>query len=244
MFPIPPPVGTLPPPGPPNHKQSITTLLQFLESHGHQALAINGLAARFNISSRRLYDFINVLSAIGGCRKSGPDQMVWLGRAQIPTFVREVCRTKDIDNPERSLCDLFAVASCIGISNLTISLLLLFHALRTNHLDLRSVSQLFTRQTRRYKSTLCKLYQICYILGAAGITNRTSLACDVVLLEPYLDFQVVPPEQSEDPGPLPIVSLLNHQRGGTDTAFVQQRRRELQALFAGGVAHNTVSGPE
>jgi hypothetical protein len=214
-----------------DHKQSIAALIQFLDLHSHQPLAVNALASRFDVTTRRLYDFINVISAIGACRKSGLDQVIWLGKNQIPSFLQNVCQSRDIDNSQRTLCDLFPVSSCIGISNLTISFLLMFRALRTDHLDLRFVAHLFSRDTRRYKSTLCKLYQISYILGAAGISNRTSQACDVVLLQPDLDFSVLPPDKPEESGPLQIAALLNHRGRDADTEFVSHRRRELQSLF-------------
>jgi hypothetical protein len=246
MFPVPPRRISEPlqKPTPLDHKQTISALVQELDGHMNQPLAVNALSTRFSIKVRRLFDFINVLGSIGCCRKSGLDHVVWLGRGQIPAFVQELRRTRDIDNPDRTLSDLFPVSGCVGISNLTVAFILMFHALRTNHIDLRFIGNLFSRQTQRYKSTLCKLYQINYVLCAAGISERTAQVCEVVLLDSYIDFQVVPAEKPEDSGPVQINSLLNRRRPRPEFEFIYRRRKEIYDLFIKSVASKTVVLPD
>jgi hypothetical protein len=241
MFPS-APLGLAPPPvkpGQPNLKEQITLLISELDSHMQQPVAISLLSTRFMIKTRRLYDIINIFSALGCCRRSGLAHLIWMGRAQIPAFVSELRRLRDVDNAERMLCDLFPVSDCVGMSNLTSCFLLVFHALRTNQLDLRLVAQLFSWKTRRYKSALCKLYQIVFVLCAAGICSRTSQACEVVLLDGYIDFPVVPAERSADlGGPLGIDSLLNRKKADAD--FILRRRKELHNLFTSTVVSKAV----
>jgi hypothetical protein len=245
MYP-PTPLVHLPPqvkPEQPDLKRQITLLITELDRHAHQPVAITPLSARFGIKTRRLYDFINILSAVGCCRKSGLDHLIWIGRSQIPGFVSELRRMRGIDNPDRSLCDLFPVADCVGMANLTSCFLLVFPALRTNRLDLRFVGHLFSLRTSRYKSTLCKLYQIVFVLCAAGVCNRTSQACEVILLDAYIDFPIVHMDRGPDPGgPLGIDSLLNRKKEAV--SFVMRRRKEIHDLFASSVLSKTVMLPE
>jgi hypothetical protein len=233
---FPPALGLAPlhvKPEPPNPKQQIILLISELDRYIQHPVAISPLSMHFGITTRRLYDFINILSAIGCCRRSGLDLLIWMGRAQIPPFVSELRRLRDVDNAERTLCDLFPVSDCVGMSNLTSCFLLVFHALRTTHLNLRFVGQLFSRKTQRYKSTLCKLYQIVFVLCAAGICSRTAQTCEVVLLDAYIDFIVVPADAS---GPLGIDALLNRKKAN----FVIRRRKEFHDLFAASVVSKAV----
>lgn len=224
------------PKAPEDLKISIQMLIQELEAYPRQTFAITLLSQKYMIKRRRLYDMINVFSAIGCCRKSGLDHMVWMGTEMFSQFLSQMKKSRGIDDKTKTLCDLFPVASCIGISNLTVCFLLLFSALKTNHLDLRFVGQLFSRETSRYKTTLCKLYQISYILSSIHITNRTSTVCEVILLPPYSDEDILPDEPDNKANnsiiPISIDSLLNtHIKIEPENQYIYDRRHELRDTF-------------
>lgn len=162
------------------------------------AQQISTLSKRFSIKRRRLYDVINVFEAIGCCEKSGLDSVRWVGKENIISNLRSLKLQRGVHDRKKRLDDLFPVPCCVGISNLSISFLLLFFALQQNKVDLRYASQFFSRTTARYKTTLCKLYQICYILGSIGVTSRTAQVCEVILNKPYYDEDVLPPEEDGD----------------------------------------------
>jgi hypothetical protein len=108
---------------------------------------------------------------------------------------------------------------------------------------LRFVGHLFSLRITRYKSTLCKLYQIVFVLCAAGVCNRTSQACEVVLLDPYIEFPIVHIDRTPGPdAPLGIESLLNKKK--EDINFVLRRRKEIHDLFASSVLSKTVILPD
>jgi hypothetical protein len=125
------------------------------------------------------------------------------------------------------------------MAKLTAALVLVFRALRTDTVDLRLIAHLFSRQTTRYKSTLCKLYQIAFVLCAAGICRRTGQVCEVVLVDGYVDFQVVSEPAAEEP--LGIRNLLNRQ--SEELEAVMRRRKEMKELFTSSVACLTVAFP-
>jgi hypothetical protein len=193
------------------------------------AVTIIALSRRYTIKPRRLYDVINVFIAVGSCHRSGIDGFTWLGLSQSLIRLRELRDLRGIDNPNRSLFDLFPINSCVGIANLTIAFMLLFYGLRTDHLDVRIVATIFSRGTNRFRSTLCKLYQIAFVLSAAGIVTRTTTPCDVRLIGQWLDFTVVPPENHDESGPASLVILLNHK--GPEAQFVHKRRKQMTEIF-------------
>ena len=211
-------------------RNSIQLVVRFLENSGGIPQAITLLSARFMIKRRRLYDVINVFESIGACQKSGLDSVKWLGLENMKETFRVMRKQRGIDNPAIPLEELFPAPYCVGISNLTASLLLLFAALKTNRLDLRYVSQFFSHGTARYKTTLCKLYQICYILGAIGVTRRTLQVCEVVLNDEFCDPDVEKGGSGEKKGPehvMSISALLNKDKECSD--WLAARRKRLRS---------------
>ena len=167
-----------------NLKIVIQDIFDFLEQTKNTPSAILDLSKKFSLKRRRLYDIINVFVSIGLCKKANYDQITWLGKDFI---FQELSTQKEkrFRNGSLSLNEMFPTSTCIGISNLTSSFLLLFYALKVKKLDLRYVSKLFSENTTRYKTTLCKLYQICFILNALGITQRSNNVCEVILNDEY-----------------------------------------------------------
>lgn len=214
-------------------KRSIKSFVDCLENSPDHTQAITLLSNRFAIKRRRLYDVINVLESVGACKKSGLDIVKWLGLSHMKASLKRLREERHIDDVKKSLNELFLPPCCVGISNLTTSFLLLFAAIKSNRLDLRFVSQFFSRSATRYKTTLCKLYQICYILGAIGVTTRTSQVCEVILSDEYCDADFEKYGESRNnvsktERAMSIASLLNNQ-SPTAPEWILSRRKELQS---------------
>ena len=244
------PSGLLEPPPAPrlprtdDLRQPIQDLVNELESSRQNPHSVSALCQKYAIERRKLYDLFNVFASIGCCTKNGLDYIIWHGKAAAVPFIQRARDQRMTLDPRMTLVSLFPANQCIGIANLTINLCLLFFAVMSNKLDLRFVAQLFSYNTTRYKTTLCKLYQISYILGAAGITARTDKVCQVVLNRPYfsmepLDSAAAHEEESKDP--LSIFSLLNRKEKIVqpvlpplcDAQYAQfyRRREELVEVF-------------
>jgi len=218
-------------------KISIQTLVKEFENNPQSTHAITSLSTRYGIKRRRLYDVVNVLTSIGCCQKTCLDNVSWLGKSHIMSEINRLRMLKQIDNQGKTLSELFPVDGCIGISNLTICFMLMFFAQQTNKIDLRFVGQFFSRNTGRYKTTLCKLYQICYILSALGITSRTQTVCEVVINPPYYQEDIAsPPENQHEEPFLSITSLLSRPRDKSIPSFILNRRKEMHDCFVHSVA--------
>jgi hypothetical protein len=94
---------------------------------------------------------------------------------------------------------------------------LLFGAIHLKILDLREVSAFLSRNTPRYKSTLCKLYQITLILAALQIVKKTANECEVEIQAPF-------DEVLEGGGPISLGALLNRAVRASDP--ISKRREE------------------
>jgi hypothetical protein len=221
----------LPPLRSPELRAAMTSMVLEFEHGQLQTMTIVELSQRFMIKTRRLYDVINVFLALGCCARSGGDGFTWTSLKDSLPRLRELRQSRGIDDPSRNLTDLFPITECVGIANLTIALLLLFYAVRANHLDLRLAARVFSRGTTRFQSTLCKLYQICFVLSTAGIVARTTVSCEVRIMGQWLDYPAVPTELNENHAPLSLETLLNHKT--PETQFAYKRRREMAEISRG-----------
>jgi hypothetical protein len=165
---------------------------------------------------------MNVFTAVGCASRIGNDKINWHGCASTIPHLREASNRGEIHNFDKSLSDLFPPDNCVGLPSLTVSFVLLFGALHLDTLDLREVSCFFSRNTIRYKSTLCKLYQIALILGALGVVEKTTNACEVKIHPPF----GVELHKPDNGNPLFVDSLLNRPARQGDS--ISRRRAEYQ----------------
>jgi hypothetical protein len=92
-----------------------------------------------------------------------------------------------------------------------VEFLLCFLSLRKPTLFIKQVSRFLSRKSGRYKSTLCKLYQISHILEAAGILERSNIPGEITIISRFfapIDINI--PE--EGVSPFAINSLLNREK--------------------------------
>lgn len=202
----------------------IQRMVRDLESNPNQIHSIPQLCRKFPVKRRRLYDVINVLSAIGCSSRSGPDEITWHGPDRCAAKLREEIHKLDVHNPTKSLNDLFPPETCVGLGAVTISFLMIFVATQVEIVDLREVSCFLSRNRRTYKTILSKLYQIATILGTVGVISRTPNVCEVKLEPP---FAALIREEGEK-APVAIEALLNRP-GAPDT--IERRREEYKKYW-------------
>jgi hypothetical protein len=180
------------------------------------------LAKKYQIKHRRLYDAINVFSALGCATRVGTDQVRWNGRDASRAKLRAEMTRIEIDSADKPLGALFPPETVITLASLSIALVLLFPALQVEIIDLREASCFFSRERGQYKTTLSKLYQIVSFVTAVDIIERAENVCEVKLTTHFTDIT----QQS----PLAIAQLLNRTKYA-DT--IGQRQDEYQQHWEG-----------
>lgn len=208
-------------------KSQIKNFVDELDAKSIKIMPIESIYPILNVKRRRLYDVINVLNAIGCSTRSGTDQLIWNGKKQIINELQSLKKINKIDNWNLSLDELFPTNDCVSLSSLTISFLLLFPALDCNIIDLKIACFYFSRNTTRYKTTLCKLYQIILILSALDIVSKTQNACQIRLLSPYLECLI---GDKKNTGPDSIEFLLNRTYNKKNIQ-IQSRRNQFYYPF-------------
>lgn len=207
--------------------ESIRLFVQYLEMNDGEQSILNPSIA-FGISRRRLYDIINVFESIGCCKKRRCDVVFWIGQSNIKNYFESLIKQRKLDNIDIPLEELFPAEKCIGVSNMTVSLILLFYALKIERLDLRDVAFFFARQTSRYKTTLNKLYQIVHIMSSIELMKKTQQLGEVVISIEHFGFEVVSEDNDQKKVDLEsIQSFLNTSKSKL-IRNVKKRRNEFK----------------
>ena len=170
-------------------KMSIYNLVNFADMHSYTTFTMTFLCERFGFQKRRLYDVINVFESIGMCHKTTVDTVLWIGRFAIASKINKMkdkCQTASQDL-------IVSNEKCISISHLTTALINSFIINNSQTVDIKTVASLFSQGNNRFKTTLCKLYQIAHILEAANILCKTetpgkiALSIHVFSPDPYFN---------------------------------------------------------
>jgi hypothetical protein len=189
----------------------------------HKTQTMAELHQQFQFKRRRLYDVTNILIILGAAVRSGFEEIRWLGQGAIlPCLVRHK-QAMDVMNRAIPLWVLFPPDNCVSFATLAMAVLMMFPAVGTERLSLRDISAFFSRDTQRYKTTICKLYQITVILCALGIVQRTESPSEVRLMPPYTCLL------ADDPvggNPMSMSRLLSRPSWGAD--LMDRRKVEFR----------------
>lgn len=166
-------------------QESISQFIQFVSHNTESSYGILSICEKFRFQRRRFYDVVNVLEALGAINRINTDSFTWLGMDKIITTIDQKIKDNSIDDPSSTLDSLFPQENKITISRLTIRFIMCFIALRKQSLSIQIVAKFLSRSNKRFKTTLCKLYQVVYILINVGIFEKRTIPSEVTLADVY-----------------------------------------------------------
>jgi hypothetical protein len=191
----------------------VQDLVADLRNCPHKTQTMAELHQRFQVKRRRLYDVMNILIVLGAAIRSNADEITWLSEDQIlPCLIKQKC-SMNILNLEIPLSILFPRDNCVSFTTLAMAVLMMFPAIGTERLNLRDISAFFSRDIQRYKTTICKLYQITVILSALGIIKKTENPCEVKIIPPYTDLLM---DDIFNDNPMSLSRLLSRRSSPAD----------------------------
>ncbi|EAY11894.1 hypothetical protein TVAG_362740 [Trichomonas vaginalis G3] len=199
------PIQYAAPKGTDNFRTSIIYLVDTLEREPKQNYTITQLCNRFGFQRRRFYDVVNVLESAGCCQKTNVDCFTWLGLKNVKNHLQNLNDEVNQKFAGADLNEIFYTGDSVTISNLTLQFLLSFIAFNRPNLDIKQISNFLSRNNNRFKTTLCKLYQISHILEVVGIISKTMVPGEVLLKEGF--FPQIKVKESHDQ--LDLGSLLS-----------------------------------
>ena len=189
-----------------------------------QFFTIAQICSSFKLPRRRIYDVLNVLEAVGCMRKCNSETIEWLGLLHIVPEFRRLQEVHCANSADVPISRIVPTEICVSMGQLTASLILCFLALQVRTLGIKQVSYFVSRNNNRFKTTLCKMYQIVHILEAIGVIKREESRQGEITLED--SFYCVSPIQlrgkSKDE-PLSLETLLNRPVSDLDRILKQRR---------------------
>ncbi|OHT04677.1 hypothetical protein TRFO_27756 [Tritrichomonas foetus] len=207
--------------------QSISNFVARAEERNDKLYTLDQLSNTYKIQRRRIYDVLNVMEAIGACQRTVSDSIIWLGLDNVRSLLFKLQKENGVNQADNPIVMIVPNNVCISMGQLTQSLLLCFLSLQTKSLDIKQVSYFLSRTNNRYKTTLCKLYQITHILEAIGIISHKNKVGEVCINDSF--FAVIPISHTveiQGHSPYSIESLLNRPLSDTE-GIVAQRRSDF-----------------
>ena len=163
-------------------------------------------------------------------KKNNADCLVWIGYNNIKNHFEELIKEKNINNYDLSLEQLFPIDDCMGLSNITISFILLFYAPKIDHLGIHCAARFLTRNTFRYKKTLTKILEIEKVLTAFDLMCKAAQNDEVLLATKYFQLEIVPEINDQSQTIIgSINSFLNSEKSRINDAIIK-RRKEFESF--------------
>lgn len=170
---------------PESFRQSILNLIKYGEQNIGIRISLNYICETFHFQKRRLYDVINVFDIVGICVKLNLETIEWCGLKNVVNKFEAIRKQYNIC--ENQIPDNTIISDdCISITQLTLSFIKCILSLKIPCFDIRQISMFLSRSNNRFKTTLCKLYQISHILESAGIIEKTPLPGELILSKHYM----------------------------------------------------------
>ena len=185
-------------------RKSIHEFIEYAEKCPSKTHTISTISEKYQIQRRRLYDFVNVLEAAGACTKTSVDTIYWDGLYNVSIKLSNLYLLSQSLRAQLNFNMIFRDKNSISISHLTENFLLCFFLSKTNTIYIKRICAFLSRENGRYKTTLCKLYQISHILEAAGIISKSSLPGEMFITPSFLMPHPVMPKRV--PFTTPIIS--------------------------------------
>lgn len=204
--------------------KSIHDFVFYSESMPQCVNQISKICKDYGFQRRRFYDVINVLEAVGCCVKTGMDTIFWAGLSNIPRALIKMQNSIQLKNGNFPLAHFFPNENRVSIGRLAYYFILIFLALQEKVLDVKEIAAYFSRENNRYRTTLCKLYQISHILEATSIIERTNEPGKIILSSKY-NFPV--PIEEVKHHPMSVIALLNNPPDSA-ASILNQRRKDYQ----------------
>jgi hypothetical protein len=126
---------------------------------------------------------------------------LWLGFGNIRSKFKKLKASVRKVRGRVDMNSIIPQGRTICISSFTVAFILCFIARKKQVINIKRLAAVLSRKNERFRTTLCKLYQIAHILEALGVMEKSSTASEVKLRTEYyldedmdeMDFPSCPP---------------------------------------------------
>ncbi|OHS93026.1 hypothetical protein TRFO_40649 [Tritrichomonas foetus] len=145
------------------------------EKYKPRNITIMAIAREYNIQHRRVYDFYNLLTALGVCKIMQKGQLSWVGLSAIePTLMQAYASVEADSANKKDIKEVFNVGSSPSLGSLAINFIKMYFYLNVDTISMRKVSKIFHDGKADMKSLERRLYLVLNFLEIIGIVSHAS----------------------------------------------------------------------
>ncbi|OHT10596.1 hypothetical protein TRFO_19996 [Tritrichomonas foetus] len=195
--------------------QDLLSVIAMLESHIHKPMTIFSIGHNSNVSSKRLYEMMNVACVIGACRKCEGSLYIWQGVDKIKHRLIQLFAETEAEACQVDMAKMFKVKSPPSIEELTTKFLKLYFYLGKQSIEIRDAVLLFSANGSKSQTILRRLYCIANILATFQVIDHPHhraqfiINIDVTLLAKHY-YERNNPQKKMSIDVCNILTLLNH----------------------------------
>ena len=114
-----------------------------IDRDSNKVINVNRISQEYSVKRRNLYDFLSVASLFGICTKKMNDTFFWVGFHNLQTKIQEIYDKFDIKWGIKSISELFNLNFSSSLQSLAFNIVILFHYMHVETIDLREVAKLW-----------------------------------------------------------------------------------------------------
>ena len=195
-------------------------------------LNVISVSEQFNISSRRVYDFFNVFTALGVCRNQFKGSIEWISINKATDTIIKNYQQLEFDSDSKSIKELFNPGPSPSLGVIASYFISLFFYLDVELLNIHKVSALFMTETSDRKSLERRLYLVLAILELVGIVYHSQRTGEYCIKLPVHSIvkDVLLKKQKKHPQPSSVLSLIANVSDTYINSIFSQRRQLFNAI--------------
>ena len=207
-------------------------MIQCFEATRPKNLNAISVSEQFNISSRRVYDFFNVFTALGVCRNQFKGSIEWISVNKATETIIKNYQQLEFDSDHKSIHQIFNPGPSPSLGVIASYFVSLFFYLDVDLLNIHKVSALFMTETSDRKSLERRLYLVLAILELVGIvyhSQRTGEYCIKLPIHEIVKETIIK-KQKKHSEPSTVLSLMNNINDIYLNSIFAERRETFNAI--------------
>lgn len=167
----------------PSHTVTSTfrSMVMFFETNKSHKLTVTSVSHQFNIQSRRVYDFFNVLTSLHVCCNQGKGIITWEGLSNMESAIVTHYAKLEIDSLVKPMTKVFSLGSSPSLGSIAMNILGLYFYLGVGALRIHDMSILLSERGSDIKSLERRMYLILSLLEALDVVTHSKSTSEYVL---------------------------------------------------------------
>ena len=139
-----------------------------------RSISVMEIAREKNIQHRRLYDFFNLLTALGVCKMVQKGQLCWVGMDEIGITIKNWYANLEIQAINKGFTEIFNFGSSPSLGNLAMYFIGLYLYLNVETLSVKQAAAVFHDGKSDIRSLERRLYLVISCLEVIGMLRHST----------------------------------------------------------------------